>query len=135
MPAMDIFLTADGFRTLGAVRRLAPAGGSRGFLLGHRRGNRMYVEKALPSPRPAWPSLESFYALDAEMGKKIIGFYVFRPSALARKPLLRPFGTGKILVEISGPSGKKPSLAGAVIEYDGRFLLRKIPLIVEAPAG
>ena len=131
---MDIFLTAGAFRTLGAVRRIAPAGGSRGFLLGHRRGDRVYVESVLPSPSPAWPSLEAFYELDADLGKKIIGFFLSGPAGTAGKSLLQPFGVGKVLVEISGPKGKKTRVSGAEIDYDGRFAFRKIPVIVERPA-
>ncbi len=131
---MDVFLTAGAFQTLGAVRRIAPAGGSRGFLLGHRRGDRVYVESVLPSPSPAWPSLKDFYDLDADLGKKIIGFYLIGPAGTAGKSLLQPFGAGKVLVEISGPEGKKMRVSGAEIDYDGRFAFRKIPVIVERPA-
>ncbi len=133
MTLMDIFLTAGAFQTLGAVRRIAPAGGSRGFLLGHRRGDRVYVESILPSPSPAWPTLEAFYGLDADLGKKIIGFYLCGTARTAGKALLRPFGTGKVLVEISGPEGKNPRVSGAEIDYDGRFLFRKIPVVLERP--
>ncbi|MBN1937972.1 MAG: hypothetical protein JW843_00165 [Candidatus Aminicenantes bacterium] len=131
---MDIFLTTGAFRTLTAAGRLASAGGCRGFLLGHRRGDRVYIESALPSPRSAWPSLESFYALDADLERKIVGFFIWKPSAAARMPLLQPFGTGKVLVELSGPAGKKPVLSGAVVDYEGRFIFRRIPVIVERPA-
>lgn len=130
---MDVFLTEGAARTLEAVRRITPASGSRGFLLGHRRGDRVYVESAMPSPRPTWPDLESFYALDTGLGKKIIGFFVCRPSASARRALLQPFGMGKVLVEIPGAAGKKPVLSASWIDYDGRFLFRKIPAVIERP--
>ena len=133
MTLMDIFLTADAARTLRAVRRLAPVKGSRGFLLGHRRGDRFYVESILPSPSAAWPSLKAFYDLDAELGGKIIGFFIVGSSPASRKPLLRPFGTGKVLIESPAKGGGKQAIHGAVIDYRDRFEFRKIPVIVERP--
>jgi len=131
---MDAFLTVDAARTLGAVRLLASGKGSRGFLLGHRRGDRVYIESILPSPSSAWPSLKAFYNLDADLGGNIIGFFIVGPSAAARKPLLRPFGTGKVLLEIP-PAGKgKRTFGGLVIDYRDRFEFRKIPVVVERPA-
>jgi hypothetical protein len=133
MEKMDIYLTSDAVRTLRAVRRLVPAGGGRGFLLGHRRGDRFYVENALPSPAAGWPSLKSFYDLDADLGGKIIGFFVIGPSGAARKRLLQPFGTGKILIESPARGGPKAGFRGAMIDYLGRFAFRPLPVIAERP--
>jgi hypothetical protein len=130
---MDVFLTVDAARMLRAVRRLASARGSRGFLLGHRRGDRVYVESVLPSPSSAWPSLKAFYALDAELGGKIIGFFIVGSSPVSRKPLLRPFGMGKVLIESPAGSGGKRAARGTLIDYRDRFKFRKIPVIVERP--
>jgi len=130
---MDAYLTADAVRTLGAVRRLARASSARGFLLGHRRGDRIYVESALPSPVNKWPSLDSFYELDAELGGKIIGFFIFRAAAAARKPLLQPFGTGKVLIEIGTRGGSKADFRGALIDYRDRFEFQVISVIAERP--
>jgi len=133
MASMDVFITAEAARTFGAVRNLAPEKGSRGFLLGHRRGDRVYVESVLPSPASAWPSLKAFYDLDADLGAKIIGFFIIGSSPAARKPLLRPFGTGKVLIESPAGAGKKRAVRGAMIDYRDRFEFRNIPVIVERP--
>lgn len=133
MISMDVFLTADASRTLEAVRRLAPQKGSRGFLLGHRRGDRVYIESVFPSPSPAWPSLKAFYDLDADLGGKIVGFFLVGSSPAARNPLLKPFGTGKVLIESPIGGGRKRAVAGAVIDYRDRFEFRKIPVVVERP--
>ncbi|MHB8053750.1 MAG: hypothetical protein ACYDH3_00645 [Candidatus Aminicenantales bacterium] len=130
---MDIFLTAEAVRTLRAVRRLGAAKGCRGFLLGHRRGDRIYVENALASPSAGWPSLKSFYELDADLGGKIIGFFLFGPAAASRKPLLQPFGTGKVLIESAARSGVKAGFRGALIDYRDRFEFRPLPVIAERP--
>ncbi len=134
MILMDVFLTADAARTLEAVHRLVPRKGSRGFLLGHRRGDRVYIEGVLPSPSPAWPSLKAFYDLDADLGGKIVGFFLVGSSPAARQPLLKPFGTGKVLIESpAAGGGRKRVVSGAVIDYRDRFEFRKIPVVVERP--
>jgi hypothetical protein len=132
---MDIFLTADAVRTLQAVRRLEPAKGCRGFLLGHRRGDRVYVENALVSPSAGWPSLKAFYELDADLGGKIIGFFVFGSTAAARKALLQPFGMGKVLVEYVAGEGRKHKVnfRGNLIDYSDRFEFHPLPVIAERP--
>lgn len=135
MISMDIFIAADAVRTLSAVIRIAPAKGSRGFLLGHRRGDRIYIENILPCPSPAWPSLEAFYEMDSALGKKTFGFFIRGSSLSARKALLQPFGTGKVIVEISGPAGKDTVFKAAMIDYNGRFVFRKIPVVLECPAS
>ena len=132
---MDIFLTADAVRTLQAIRRLEPAKGGRGFLLGHRRGDRIYVENAIVSPSAGWPSLKAFYELDADLGGKIIGFFVFGSAAAARKALLQPFGMGKVLVERAAGEGRKQKtdFRGTLIDYSDRFEFRPVPVIAERP--
>ena len=130
---MDVYLTAEAVRTLQAVRRLASAGGARGYLLGHRRGDRFYVESALPSPANRWPSLASFYELDADLGNKIIGFFLCGDPAAAGKPLLRPFGTGKVLIEFGKRGGTKGGFHGVLIDYAERFVFRPLRVIAERP--
>lgn len=127
---MDIYLTADAVRMLRAVRRLAPA---RGFLLGHRRGDRIYVESALPCPSGRWPSLKSFYAMDADLNGKTVGFFLAGTAASARLALLRPFGTGKILVETGARNGRKADFRGAMIDYGKRFAFHRLPVIADPP--
>lgn len=67
-------------------------------------------------------------------GKSSVFFLIGAPAA-ARAPLLRPFGTGKVLVEIPPPGGKKRPPAGSLIDYRDRFLFKKIRVVVERPAG
>ena len=130
---MDVFITTEAARTLGASRLLAPSRGALGFLLGHRRGDRVYVESALPSPSPEWPSLKAFYELDTDLERKIIGFFILGSRPALRRTLLQPFGTGKILVEFPVRKKGKAVPAASVIDYRDRFVFRKIPVLVEHP--
>jgi len=132
---MDIYLIADAVQALHAFGRLTSGKGSRGFLLGHRRGDRFFIESILPSPSAAWPSLQEFYRLDRDVSGKIIGFFILgSATAAARESLLKPFGVGKILIEPGARSGTKTIFRGAIIDYETRFEFRSIPVIVETPS-
>jgi hypothetical protein len=131
---MDIYLTADAVRGLEAARLLAPAGKARGFLLGHRRGARFIIESTLASPSGRWPSLRTLLDLDAEVGGKIVGFFLLGSSGASRKELLRPIGVGKVLIELRGRTDRRPVFGGRLIDYEDRFMFRPIPVRAETPA-
>ncbi len=130
---MDIYLTAEAVRSLGTARWLAPAGESKGVLLGHRRGNRFIVENVLSSPARRWPSLKTLLRLDAEVGGKIIGFFILGSAGLDRTKLLQPIGVGKILIEGRDGRGKRNHFQGKLIDYEEGFRFRPIPVRAEGP--
>jgi hypothetical protein len=130
---MDIYLAAEAVRSLGAARLLAPAGESRGVLLGHRRGNRFIVENILSSPAKRWPSLKTLLRLDVEVGGKIIGFFILGAAGPDRTKLLQPIGVGKILIEGRDGRGKRNLFQGHLIDYEERFRFRPIPVRTESP--
>jgi len=126
---MDIYLTAEAVRSLGAARLLTPAGESRGFLLGHRRGDRFIVENILSSPAGRWPGLKILLQLDADLGGKIVGFFTVGSASTDRAELLQPFGVGKILVEGTG----KTAFHGKLIDYEEGFRFRPVTIRAESP--
>ena len=132
---MDIYLIADAVQNLRAFGRLASVKGNLGFLLGHRRSDRFFIESVLPSPSATWPSLQEFYKLDRDVSGKIIGFFIIGSAPTPRKTLLQPFGAGRVLIEINARSGTKTIFRGAAIDYETRFKFRPIPVIVETPSA
>jgi len=130
---MDIYLAAEAVRSLGAVSLLSPAGESRGFLLGHRRGNRFIVENIFSSPAKRWPSLKTLLRLDAEVGGKIIGFFILGAAGPDRMKLLQPIGVGKILIEGRDGRGKRNLFQGKLIDYEEGFRFRPLPVRTEDP--
>jgi len=132
---MDVFLTCEALQTTEALRRLAPGKKIIGFLLGHKRGNRFFVEKIFVVPRRSWPPLDEFYDLNRLFEGKIIGFFAFGPDERIKRRLLAPFAVGKAFLEIlPARAGGQMKMSAWVIDFDGRFTFVRLPLFKE-PAG
>ena len=132
---MDAYLTAETVRTLQAARIFSGRGKGRGFLLGHRRGSRIFVESVYFSPSASWPSLKDFYRLDDHFEGKIVGFFLEKTAPADRKLLLQPYGVGKILIEGRPTRKRAPAYRGFLIDFENRFVMRTIPVIAENPSG
>jgi hypothetical protein len=133
---MDAYLGREALKALEALRRLAPRRATLGFLLGHTRGHRFFVENIFPAPSRAWPSLDEFYGLDRLFEGRIIGFFAFRQDEKIKRHLLAPFAVGKAYLEIS-PSRVpgKIRAAASVVDFDGRFRFVRLPLRAERAAS
>ena len=136
---MDAYLTRDAARTLRALA-LWPAAEAEGFLLGHRRGPRHIIEKALPTQKGFFPSLESFIQADEVLGGAVIGFFSFKPAPTRLKKILAPFACGLVFLDASSfksksPKSRSPHAPKAfVIDFDRAFRLKPIPCILEKEA-
>jgi hypothetical protein len=125
---MDAFLTAAALRSLEAAGLLAGRSGAAGFLAGHRRGGRAYVEAAIPADPDSWVSPEAFAALDDLYEGRIIGFYVFSLAAADRRRIGRPHACGKILITAKKLRSGGLNMRSFFIDYQDRFVLTPIPL-------
>lgn len=156
---VDVFLSADAQRTLQAVRVLSPAKCASGLLLGHKRAGRFFVETAFPAPAGFRPDSQNFPTLSANFQGRIIGFFLMGGSAADRRAFLQPLACGRCIVTVA-PSNSRdsagrgsPNIAkrnshdiarrepGAIafrafaIDYDGRFRLDPINVIVEGKSA
>lgn len=130
---MDAYLTHDAARTL-RVLALLPAAEAEGFLLGHRRGGRVVIEKALPTQKGFFPSLDSFIQVDDLLGGAVVGFFSFNLRRDRLKKILAPFACGLIFLEASSFKSKSPKPRAPkafVIEFDRTFRLRPAACVVE----
>lgn len=130
---MDLYLTRDALRTFEALRRMAPKAKTIGFLLGHTRANRFFVESVFAAPLREWPPLEEYYSLNSLWEGRIVGFFAFAPDAKVKRPLLAPFAVGKAFLEIA--LGRKAGTAlefqASAVDYDGRIKFIRLPLLKE----
>ncbi len=130
---MDAYLTRDAARTLRALA-LLPAAEGEGFLLGHRRGGRSIIEKALPTQKGFFPSLESFIRADDVLGGAVIGFFSFKPGRERLKKILAPFACGLVFLDASSfksKATKSRAPKAFIIEFDRTFRLRPAACVVE----
>jgi hypothetical protein len=126
---MDAYLTSEARRSLEA---LALLGGARGYLIGHRRGPRFFVESLVPAAGSRSFSGTDLRALERVLGAAVIGFFAVGPGrAAAKKETLRPFGCGKLFLEALPRRGQSLELRAFAVEFDGKFGHEPVPL---APA-
>ena len=127
---MDAFLAAEARRTIDALDLISPGKNLSGFLLGHKRGKRYYIEALLPAPRGFHPNSENIIRLNRLFEDRIIGFFSFGPRSETGRNLLRPFACGRMVLEaLSNKRGLR--FRASRIDYQGRFVLEKIDLTVE----
>lgn len=125
---VDVFVTRKASVDLDALRILRPAPSAWGLLIGHRRGPRFFVERIFPAPAGAvLPPPGDLDDLDRRLGRKVIGFFTFRPGAALKKTFLGPYFYGRVLLEVRFSRDKtvaKPFL----VEFDRAFILAPVPL-------
>jgi len=123
---MDAYISADARRSLQAQVIM----GARldGFLLGHKRGHRLFVEEILPTQRGFFPSFEKYITLNTFLNDRIIGFFSFNPEESTTRKILAPFAQGKLFLDITPRDGQKLDIKSYAIDFDERFYLSPIKL-------
>jgi hypothetical protein len=124
---VDVFLTSGAQADLEALRILQPPSGTWGFLLGHERGFRLFVERLFPAGRSGLPSGEMWRDLNRVWNGRAIGFFSHRPAAAFKKRLLGPEFFGKLYLE-TGVSGNRPGLRAYAVDHKGRFFFSPLAL-------
>lgn len=125
---MDAYLTREAYRSLAALNLISSSSNSDGFLLGHKRGHRFFVEKVMPSLPGFFPSLEKYWKLEQLFEGKLIGFFSFKPDEKKIKKILAPFACGKLFLKLTPSPKKKMAINSFVIDYDDDFLLLPVEL-------
>ena len=121
---MDAYLTEEARRFVEALGLL---GGGRGYLIGHRRGPRFFVESLVPTAASRPFSGADLRSLERVLGAAAIGFFAVGPGrAAAKKETLRPFGCGKLFLEAR--RSRSLELRAFAVEFDGKFAHEPIPL-------
>lgn len=125
---MDTYLSREAYQSLRALNIISSSSTSEGFLLGHKRGHRFFVEKIFPSMPGFFPSLKKYQELDQLFGGKLLGFFSFNPDEKKIKKILAPYACGKLLLKIKLNKQKKMTLQSYVIDYENEFFLFPIKL-------
>jgi hypothetical protein len=124
---VDVFLTDDAERSLKALSLLSESGQC-GYLIGYRRGPRVYVEAIIPAGKGHSFPVEQFHLLDDLYDGRTVGFFFFGGGRRVESRILQPFAYGKIVLEVRPGGRRNPVLKAFSIEHDGRFTLSPIAL-------
>lgn len=133
MRLMDALLLEDALKSLQALNLIASSPSRDGFLLGHKRGPRFYIEKIFLSQKGFFSSIEQFFRLNRMFDGRIIGFFSFGADEKRIKKILSPHGFQKLLLTIRSNRRRPMTFKPYVIDFDSRFFLSKIALTL--PAG
>jgi len=123
---MDVYLTQE---VLAHLRALALLSSCRdGLLLGHKQGQRYFVESVLSAPIRLTSVQTKYFQLDQQLGHRILGFFTIQAENTKRESLYQPLFMGKILLEIQTSSGKNPNMKAYVVDFAENFFLSPLKL-------
>ena len=123
---MDAYLSDEAYSSLEALNIVG--GGHDGFLLGHMRGHRFFVEKLFLTQKGFFSSQEQFLSLNQHFEDRIIGFFSFNPDERKAKKILTPLTQGKLYLSIHSQSNTKLDIRSYRIDYKDSFYLSPIRL-------
>lgn len=125
---MDAYLSQEAYQALEALSLLAPRKDFSGLLLGHKRGHRYFVERALPALGGTLISPQKYFDLDRILDGKIIGFFAAKTKDHKTKKILAPFAYGKLFLEVQLPRKATIKVKPFVIDYAEDFFFAPIRL-------
>ncbi len=125
---MDVYLSEATYKSFAALILASSRSSSDGFLIGHKRGHRFFVEKIFPCTPGFFPSLKKYHELDKLYDGKLIGFFSFNPEEEKIKKILAPFACGKLFLKISSNKQKKMTIKSYEIDYENEFFLLPVVL-------
>ncbi len=129
---MDAFIASEAGQSLAALSALSAGNKLFGVLVGHKRGRRFVVEKAFPAAAFRFSPAE-FARVDDLFAGKVLGFYASGDIARIKAKLRQPYAAGRLLVAVR-TAKRAPSYKAYTVDFDGRFRVAPIPLIVEEGA-
>lgn len=134
---MDAYLSEEAELILKAPSLFRPGRPFWGILIGHKRGHRVFIEKAIPAGKSFFSSLPATYALERHFGGKIIGFFSAEANGTnsPSRKLLAPFAYGKLFIKSSLDTRNRWTARAYIVDYDTSFFLKPIPLHFHGKEG
>jgi hypothetical protein len=131
---VDVLVTREASAQIKALEALRPASSAWGFLVGHKRARRFFVEGLFPACGAALPPPpEKLDELDRLLGRRVIGIFAVRPGAALTKSVVGPYFYGRLFF-IFRFSKKGPELKPFVVEHGRAFVLAPVAL-AHGPKG
>jgi hypothetical protein len=122
---MDALLATEARQMLEALS-LSRSTASAGILLGHKRGPRFIIERAVPTTAGYYPAQRTYLRLSALFQEAIIGFFSFSAEEGLAKLTPPPFAVGKLFLCLKGGPEGRLSFRAFSPDYLHRFILRPV---------
>ncbi|MGD1010258.1 MAG: hypothetical protein ABR951_08935 [Candidatus Aminicenantales bacterium] len=131
---MDVFITREALTDVKALAVLRPQPPAWGFLVGHKRGRRVFVERLFPAcGTPIPPPPERFDELDRLLGRKVVGLFAVRPGPAFKRSLAGPYFYGRLFLDVR-LSRRGPIVRPFVVDFARKFFLAPV-LLETGPKG
>ncbi|MBN1272472.1 MAG: hypothetical protein JXB26_09390 [Candidatus Aminicenantes bacterium] len=124
---MDVTISREARESFSILNISGSLPQASGFLLGHKRGHRFYIEKILNTGKDLSSLISRFYEVDRLCDGLIVGFFTSLPDQNTLNKVLAPFSCGMLLVKVI-PQEKKPAIEAYMIDYEGEFILTPLPI-------
>ncbi len=122
---MDVHLSDEALLYLKGQGLESRGSAPSGLLLGHKRGQRFFVEQVYPSRSSYFSRERNFWSLYQLFGDRIIGFFSFTREDDKMEGPLQPFAYGKLFLRLASRTNRL-ALKAFVIDYKDSFFLRPI---------
>jgi len=123
---MNALISQEAFQAFKALSLISANYKPEGLLIGHKRGQSLFVEKIFPTLSGFFTSLENYQEFDRLFQEKIIGFFSFKRDERKFKKILVPFACGKLFLKLACGRKKTVSIKPFVIDYEKKFFLKPI---------
>lgn len=125
---MDAYLSGEAQQSFEALNLMYSSSLPDGLLIGHKRGQRFFVERIFSSMKGFFPSLKKYNEMDKLFDGKLIGFYSYSIDDKKINKILAPFAFGKLFLQISLNPQKKMTIQSFVIDHEKEFVLLPVKL-------
>ncbi|MGB2906401.1 MAG: hypothetical protein WBB73_04830 [Candidatus Aminicenantaceae bacterium] len=123
---MDVYLSRQALLQMEALAVISDEG--EGILLGHKQGQRCFVENILPAQGVFSAVPERLRRLQDLLQDSFLGFFSLDSKEVKIGAVMGPASVGKVFLDIHSRPEKKPSFSASVIEYDGTFRLLPVKI-------
>jgi len=125
---MDAYISREAQNALEAVLLSSRPEQLDGLLIGHHRGHRLFVEKALVTGPGLFSSFDKYLEAAQRFPGEVIGFFTFSDDGHTSKKILAPFAYGRLFLRIETESDRIIRIHSSLVEFEKDFYLKPIPL-------
>lgn len=132
---MDAYISQKASKELLAALLLHSEKENAGFLIGHKRGHRYFIENIIHSLSNILVAEKVFFTLNDLFTDRVIGFFSLSSNKTTRSTFFNPVGVGKILIEIQPRENRIFKLDSFQIDYEDGYKLKPIELSLKEIKG
>jgi len=125
---MDAYISQEAYRQFLILKNISQRPDIDGFLLGHKRAQRYFVEKILPTEKGFFSSIENYLEAEKNLEEELLGFFSFDYDKKKLEKILLPFAFGLLFLAVHSNQRKALTFKPYIIDFKKKFYLSSIKL-------